>query len=31
MQEVGGGHQVACHLPREKRFQIWANEIKPKL
>jgi peptide/nickel transport system ATP-binding protein len=31
MAEVGGGHRVACHLPREKRLQIWANEIKPKL
>ncbi len=31
MQEVGAGHQMACHLPRDKRLQIWTNEIKPKL
>jgi peptide/nickel transport system ATP-binding protein len=31
MHEVGGTHRVACHLPRDKRIQIWTNEIKPKL
>ncbi len=31
MVDLGGDHQVACWLPREKRIQIWANEIKPKL
>jgi peptide/nickel transport system ATP-binding protein len=25
------GHKVACHLPRERRQQIWAEEIQPKV
>jgi peptide/nickel transport system ATP-binding protein len=29
--EVEPGHQVACHLPLEKRRQIWETEILPKL
>jgi peptide/nickel transport system ATP-binding protein len=31
MVEVGGGHQVACHLPVQTRTDIWHNQIKPKL
>src|SRR5262249_9941659 len=31
MTEVGGGHQVACWLQRDRRLQIWADEIKPML
>jgi peptide/nickel transport system ATP-binding protein len=26
-----GGHVVACHLPPERRRQIWRDEIRPKL
>ncbi|TNY37439.1 ABC transporter ATP-binding protein [Thermomonospora catenispora] len=29
--EVEPGHRVACHLPLERRREIWENEIKPKL
>ncbi|GAA1516788.1 ABC transporter ATP-binding protein [Kribbella lupini] len=29
--DVGGGHQVACHLSGADRERIWAEEIKPKL
>ncbi|TYK45285.1 ABC transporter ATP-binding protein [Actinomadura decatromicini] len=29
--EVEPGHRAACHLPLEKRREIWADEIKPKL
>ncbi|MBA9006053.1 ABC transporter ATP-binding protein [Thermomonospora cellulosilytica] len=29
--EVEPGHRVACHLPLERRRQIWENEIRPKL
>ncbi|MFC4049624.1 ABC transporter ATP-binding protein [Actinomadura syzygii] len=29
--EVEPGHKAACHLPLEKRREIWADEIKPKL
>jgi peptide/nickel transport system ATP-binding protein len=25
------GHKVACHLPHERRQQIWAEEIQPKV
>jgi peptide/nickel transport system ATP-binding protein len=31
MHDVGRGHQVACHLPRDVRIKTWTNEIKPKL
>ena len=31
MHDVGRGHQVACHLPRDVRIKIWTNDIKPKL
>jgi peptide/nickel transport system ATP-binding protein len=29
--EVEPGHRVACHLPLEKRRQLWETEILPKL
>jgi peptide/nickel transport system ATP-binding protein len=29
--EVAPGHRVACHLPLERRREIWENEIRPKL
>ena len=29
--DVGGGHQVACHLSAGQRRQAWENDIKPKL
>jgi peptide/nickel transport system ATP-binding protein len=29
--DVGGGHQVACHLSAAQRRQAWENDIKPKL
>ncbi len=29
--EVAAGHRVACHLPVEKRREIWETEIAPKL
>ncbi len=29
--DVGGGHQVACHLSGADRERIWTEEIKPKL
>jgi peptide/nickel transport system ATP-binding protein len=29
--DVGGGHQVACHLSAEQRRQAWETDIKPKL
>ncbi|GIH24768.1 dipeptide/oligopeptide/nickel ABC transporter ATP-binding protein [Acrocarpospora phusangensis] len=31
LAETEGGHLVRCHLPREERRAIWANEIKPNL
>jgi peptide/nickel transport system ATP-binding protein len=31
MIEIGGRHQVACHLPVQTRTEIWLNQIKPKL
>jgi peptide/nickel transport system ATP-binding protein len=29
--DVGGGHQVACHLSAGQRRQAWETDIKPKL
>ena len=29
--DVGGGHQVACHLSPEQRRTAWETDIKPKL
>ena len=29
--DVGGGHQVACHLSAEQRRHAWETDIKPKL
>ncbi|HJQ48696.1 MAG TPA: ABC transporter ATP-binding protein [Amycolatopsis sp.] len=31
MLDVGGGHEVACHLTGEQWSAIWHGEIKPKL
>jgi peptide/nickel transport system ATP-binding protein len=31
LREVAPGQQVACHLPAEKRREIWDTEIAPKL
>jgi peptide/nickel transport system ATP-binding protein len=31
MVEIGGRHEVACHLPVQTRTEIWLNQIKPKL
>ncbi|MQY08663.1 ABC transporter ATP-binding protein [Actinomadura macrotermitis] len=31
LRESAPGHKVACHLPAERRRQIWAEEIAPKL
>ncbi|SEG66556.1 peptide/nickel transport system ATP-binding protein [Thermomonospora echinospora] len=31
LAEVEPGHRVACHLPLERRRQIWETEILPKL
>ena len=31
MLDIGGGHEVACHLTAEQWSAIWHNEIKPKL
>jgi peptide/nickel transport system ATP-binding protein len=31
LREVAPGHKVACHLPIEKRVEIWETEIRPKL
>jgi peptide/nickel transport system ATP-binding protein len=31
LRESNPGHLVACHLPREERARIWAEEVKPKL
>jgi peptide/nickel transport system ATP-binding protein len=30
-REVNPGHFIACHLPGEKRQELWDTEIKPKL
>ena len=29
--DIGGGHQVACHLSPEQRKHAWETDIKPKL
>ncbi|GAA4226971.1 ABC transporter ATP-binding protein [Actinomadura meridiana] len=29
--EVKPGHKAACHLPLDKRQEIWTDEIRPKL
>ncbi|RFS83967.1 ABC transporter ATP-binding protein [Actinomadura spongiicola] len=29
--EVEPGHKAACHLPLDRRREIWADEIRPKL
>jgi peptide/nickel transport system ATP-binding protein len=29
--DIGGGHQVACHLSAEQRRHAWETDIKPKL
>jgi len=29
--DVGSGHRVACHLNRDLRYRIWAEEISPRL
>ncbi|AHI00953.1 ABC transporter ATP-binding protein [Kutzneria albida] len=31
LREVGGGHQVACHLSQEQRHRVWHTEIEPNL
>jgi peptide/nickel transport system ATP-binding protein len=31
LRDVGGGHQVACHLSADDRLRVWTTEIKPKL
>jgi peptide/nickel transport system ATP-binding protein len=31
LRDIGGGHQVSCHLTTEQRAQIWETDIKPKL
>jgi peptide/nickel transport system ATP-binding protein len=31
LQNIGGGHRVACHLSSDQRRQIWETDIKPKL
>ncbi|GAA2592041.1 ABC transporter ATP-binding protein [Actinomadura fulvescens] len=31
LRDAAPGHRVACHLPAEKRRQIWNDEIAPKL
>ncbi|ACY97864.1 MULTISPECIES: ABC transporter ATP-binding protein [Thermomonospora] len=31
LAEVAPGHKVACHLPPQKRREIWETEIRPKL
>jgi peptide/nickel transport system ATP-binding protein len=31
LRDVGGGHQIACHLSAENRLRLWTDEIKPKL
>jgi peptide/nickel transport system ATP-binding protein len=31
LREAEPGHKVACHLPIERRRQIWNDEIAPKL
>ncbi|RKS73383.1 peptide/nickel transport system ATP-binding protein [Actinomadura pelletieri DSM 43383] len=29
--EIEPGHKAACHLPVDRRREIWADEIRPKL
>ncbi|MCW2915493.1 MAG: oligopeptide/dipeptide transporter, ATPase subunit [Actinomycetia bacterium] len=31
LREVAAGHRVACHLPTERRREIWNSEIRPRL
>jgi len=31
LEDIGGGHRVACHLDVDQRLRIWTNEIQPKL
>ncbi|WUI03142.1 ABC transporter ATP-binding protein [Spirillospora sp. NBC_00431] len=31
LTEVEPGHKAACHLPLDKRREIWTDEIRPKL
>ena len=31
LQNIGGGHRVACHLSADQRRQLWETDIKPKL
>ncbi len=31
MLETAPGHLVACHLPKEERRRIWAEEVQPRL
>lgn len=31
LRDIGGGHQLACHLTPERRLRIWETEINPKL
>jgi peptide/nickel transport system ATP-binding protein len=31
IRDIGGGHQIACHLSTEDRQRIWQNDIEPKL
>jgi peptide/nickel transport system ATP-binding protein len=30
-RDIGGGHQIACHLSAQDRVRIWETEIRPKL
>ncbi|WP_344824694.1 ABC transporter ATP-binding protein [Actinocorallia longicatena] len=31
LRELAPGHKAACHLPLERRREIWDEEIRPKL
>jgi peptide/nickel transport system ATP-binding protein len=31
LRPTGPGHDVACHLPPERRRQIWTDEVSPRL
>jgi peptide/nickel transport system ATP-binding protein len=31
LRELEPGHKAACHLPLERRREIWESEIRPKL
>jgi peptide/nickel transport system ATP-binding protein len=29
--DAGGNHLVACHIPHERRLQIWTDDISPRI